>query len=117
MKASVTHFEILGPKGGADRLQKFYSELFEWKVDANNPMSYGMIEKQGDGIGGGIGESFDETTWVTVYVEVDNVRAALDRAVELGATIVNEPMQPEGGPLMAHFRDPDGNMIGIMEAM
>ena len=52
MTAKVTHFEIIGKDG--KKLQDFYSQLFEWKVDANNPMSYGMVDAAQSHIGGGI---------------------------------------------------------------
>ena len=38
----VTWFEIAGKDGA--KTQKFYSDLFGWKVDASNPMNYGMVE-------------------------------------------------------------------------
>ena len=37
----VVHFEVVGRDGPA--LQSFYSELFGWKISADNPMSYGMV--------------------------------------------------------------------------
>jgi len=53
MGAAVTHFEIHGKDGAA--LQKFYADLFDWHVDSNNPMDYGMVDTHaGNGINGGI---------------------------------------------------------------
>jgi predicted enzyme related to lactoylglutathione lyase len=36
----VVHFEIMG--SDAVELGAFYSELFGWTVDADNPMHYGI---------------------------------------------------------------------------
>jgi predicted enzyme related to lactoylglutathione lyase len=52
MSNSVVHFEILGKD--AAKTQNFYSRLFGWKIDANNPMQYGLVEAGPGGIGGGI---------------------------------------------------------------
>ena len=56
MAAPVVHFEIMGKDG--KKLQDFYSKLFEWEIDANNPMNYGLVKASGQGgIGGGVGAS------------------------------------------------------------
>ena len=56
MGAKVTHFEILGKD--AKKLQGFYSDLFDWQINADNPMNYGLVQAQGEGsIGGGIGHT------------------------------------------------------------
>ena len=52
MAAKVIHFEVVGKDGGA--LQKFYSEVFDWKIDTNNPGGYGMVAPEA-GLAGGIG--------------------------------------------------------------
>ena len=58
MGQPVVHFEVIGKDGA--KLRDYYSELFGWEIDADNPMNYGMIEREenlndeGVGIGGGI---------------------------------------------------------------
>ena len=42
MPNPVVHFEIQSNQAG--ELQEFYSKLFGWKIDANNPMSYGIVD-------------------------------------------------------------------------
>jgi predicted enzyme related to lactoylglutathione lyase len=109
----VTWFEILGKDGPG--LQKFYGDLFGWKVDAANPMNYGMVEGKDGGIGGGIAAAQDAKPAVTVYVDVDDLQATLDKAKSLGGEVVMPPMDVPGGPKIAQFKDPDGNVIGIMK--
>ena len=46
----VVHFEIVSKEGG--KLKSFYSEAFGWKIDADNAMGYGIVEAEGEGIGG-----------------------------------------------------------------
>ena len=113
MPNPVIHFEITGKDG--KKLQQFYSSLFDWKIDANNPMDYGMVEAEGNGIAGGIGPS-PQPTGVTVYVEVPNPQAALDKAVSLGGKIVMPVTDIPGAVTMAQFADPEGNVIGLVKA-
>jgi uncharacterized protein len=97
-------------------LQDFYSKMFDWKVDASNPMEYGMVEGSEVGLGGGIGGTPDgANAHVTIYIEVDDLQAALDKAVSLGGQIANPPMEVPGGPALAHFLDPAGNFVGLMK--
>ena len=111
----VTWFEILGKDGAS--LQRFYADLFGWKVDAANPMNYGMVEGKEGGIGGGITGAQDGQPQVTVYVAVDDLQATLDRAKSLGGEVAMPPMDVPNGPKIAQFRDPQGNLIGIMKPM
>jgi uncharacterized protein len=90
MGQPVIHFEIIGKDG--DKLQSYYSELFGWEIDANNPLRYGVVAREGNmnpggvGIGGGVGPgpSPDYAGHVTFYVEVPDVEAALAKAETLG---------------------------------
>ncbi|MEX0875662.1 MAG: VOC family protein [Actinomycetota bacterium] len=112
MSSPVVHFEVVGKD--AKKLQSFYADLFDWKIDANNPMDYGMVAAAERGIAGGVGPSPDGGTHVTFYVEVPDLQAALDKAEKLGGTTVTPPMDVPGGPTLAHFADPEGNFIGLV---
>ncbi len=113
MPNPVVHFEILGRDG--KKTQQFYSSLFGWAIDASNPMEYGLVAAQdGSGIGGGVAGT-DKPT-VSIYVAVDDLSAALAKAESLGGKIVSPPMDVPGGPTIAQFADPDGNVIGLMRA-
>jgi predicted enzyme related to lactoylglutathione lyase len=115
MAQPVIHFEVLG--GDAGTLQSFYRDAFDWSIDANNPMNYGMVTAGEGGIGGGVGPSMDGASFVTIYVEVDDLQAALDRIAELGGEMVMPPMDVPGGPSIALFSDPAGNKIGLVKGM
>src|SRR5215210_567002 len=106
MGQPVVHFEVIGRDG--PKLQSYYGELFGWEIDANNPMNYGIVQRDGNvnpdgaGIGGGVGagpEGYEGH--VTFYVEVPDVEAALAKAegLELG-----------------QFTDPEGHTIGLVKA-
>ena len=53
---------------------------------------------------------------VTFYVEVADLGAALKKAEQLGGKTVMPPGQVPGGPEIAQFTDPDGNVIGLIKA-
>jgi len=109
----VVHFEITGPDG--DKLQAFYSKLFGWTIDANNPIKYGMVQAQNKGIGGGICASQQGAPpYATIYVSVEDVDKALADAEKLGGkTIVPKTTIP-GMVTFAMFADPASNIIGLV---
>ncbi|MHB8376203.1 MAG: VOC family protein [Dehalococcoidia bacterium] len=113
MGNKVVHFEVLG--GDGKQLQRFYASLFGWTVDASNPMEYGLVTGEDAGIGGGIAKS-QGAPMVTFYVEVPDLAAALARAESLGGKTIMPPMDVPGGPKLAKFADPDGNVIGLTQA-
>jgi hypothetical protein len=111
MAQPVVHFEVLGKDG--KKLQEFYGKLFDWNVDANNPMQYGIVAGGDGGIGGGVAASQDGKPFVTFYVNVPDVAEALKQAESLGGKTVMPPMAVPGGPEIAQFSDPEGNVIGL----
>jgi predicted enzyme related to lactoylglutathione lyase len=112
MGQPVVHWEIAGKDGKA--LLEYYATLFDWKVDSNNQWNYGMVETGGEGgINGGIMQSPHGTPFVTLYVQVDDVQAYLDKATGLGGTVVMSPTDMEGVGKIACFTDPDGNVVGL----
>lgn len=58
MGQPVVHFEIIGADGPA--LHRPYAQLFGWEINADNPMNYGIVAREGNvnadgvGIGGGV---------------------------------------------------------------
>jgi predicted enzyme related to lactoylglutathione lyase len=52
---------------------------------------------------------------VILYVQVRDLRASLDRAVALGATLVTEPFDVPGGPTLAAVDDPEGNPLVLVQ--
>src|ERR671934_570113 len=114
MANTVSWFEITGKDGA--KLQRFYGDLFGWKIDASNPMNYGMVEGGDGGIGGGIGQSQDGSTSVTLYVSVDDPQAYLDKAEQLGGRTVVPVTDIPDMVTFAQFADPDGNVVGVFKS-
>ena len=111
MPNPIVHFDIAGADGAT--LQQFYAQAFDWEVNADNPMQYGLVDAQEEtGIGGGI--TAGEQPGVTIYIEVDDLQAYLDRVEALGGKTVQEITTIPGMVTMALFADPDGNVVGLV---
>ena len=122
MGRPVVHVEVIGRNG--ERLREFYSGLFDWKIDADNPMKYGLVKKEdnptaeGDlGIGGGVAGYEDEEipSQVTFYVAVPDVEDALAKAESLGGTRVMGPQKIMDQVELGQFQDPEGHVIGVVK--
>jgi len=120
MGQPVVHFEVVGKDG--KKLQQYYGELFGWEIDGDNDMNYGMVAREGNlgrdgvGIGGGVGqgpEGYDGH--VTFYVAVPDVEAALQKAESLGGQRVMGPEDIMGQIVLGQFKDPEGNMVGVVQ--
>ena len=114
MADPVVWFEVVGKDGG--RLQRFYSDLFGWKIEAaQGDMDYGLVSAGKDGIGGGVGASQDGGNGhVTFFVEVDDPAAYLKKVEKLGGKTVMPPMEiPTYHLTFAYFTDPQGHLIGL----
>ena len=110
----VVHFEVMS--GQPLEAQKFYAELFGWKIDNQAEMgNYGMVDTQsGEGINGGVGGSQDGSTYVTFYVAVPNLEESLKTIESLGGRKLMDPMEIPNVVTFAVFADPDGNMLGLV---
>ncbi len=111
MAAKIVHVEVVGKDGGA--LQEFYSDLFGWELDTNNPGGYGML-RDGD-LSAGIGASQDgRPGHVTFYVNAEDANATLRRVEELGGKVLMPLTEVAPQTTIALFADPEGNVIGLM---
>jgi predicted enzyme related to lactoylglutathione lyase len=94
MGQPVVHFEVIGSDG--DKSRSYYSELFGWKIEVDNPMNYGIVSREDNpapdgsfGIGGGVAGGYEGVEpQLTFYVAVPDVEQALAKAETLGGTRV-----------------------------
>jgi uncharacterized protein len=121
MGQPVVHFEVIGQDG--EKLRGYYAELFGWEIDANNPMRYGIVQREGNtnadgvGVGGGVGQGPEGYPGhVTFYVEVPDVEAALVKAESLGGKRTMGPEQMAEGVEIGLFNDPEGHQIGLIRS-
>jgi predicted enzyme related to lactoylglutathione lyase len=121
MGQPVVHFEVIAKD--AERLRGYYSDLFGWKFDSDNPMNYGIVPRgenvnaDGVGIGGGVGAGPEGYGGhVTFYVEVPDVEAALAKAESLGGSRMMGPEKVMEQVEIGLFNDPEGHLVGVVKA-
>lgn len=92
MAKPVVHFEIWSHEHR--KLSEFYAKLFDWKVDFNNPMDYGLVDAGGAATGGKVGINGGimkpkpgsiPASRLAFYVQVGDLQATLDKAAAWGA--------------------------------
>jgi uncharacterized protein len=112
MAHPVVHFEI-GCRDIA-KTEQFFGDLFGWKMQRGGPAS--VIDTGTEqGIPGHITSLGHEPHHYTIfYVEVDDVKAYLDKAVSLGGKMLVPPVKIPTGTF-AWFSDPEGNTIGLLK--
>ena len=106
----VVHFEI-GCRDAA-KTQESYAKLFDWKMQAAGP----AVMIAADGAGGIEGHitalGHEPHNYVTVYVQVDDPKAYLEKAASLGGKTLVPPVEIPTGTF-AWMADPDGNIVGL----
>jgi uncharacterized protein len=120
MGQPVVHFEIIGKD--PEKLHSYYSDLFGWEIDSDNPMNYGIVQRDGNvspdgvGIGGGIGqgpEGYDGH--VTFYIGVSDVEEALAKAESLGGSRIMGPEKVMEQVEIGLFKDPEDHVVGVVK--
>lgn len=109
----VVHWEIEATD--PERQRAFYAALFNWHIGD------GAIMEIPAGIGGPEPGPAGHIragarSGVTLFVQVADLRASLERSVSLGATIVAEPFDAPNGPTLAAITDPEGNPVMLVQA-
>jgi predicted enzyme related to lactoylglutathione lyase len=115
MSNPIVHAEVVGDD--AEALQSFYRNAFDWQMLPSGP-DYAMAHPGVEGgIDGGVGASPEGGQGhVTFYVEVGDLEATLGKIEGLGGSRVAEPMDLPDGPRIAMFADPEGHLVGLIEA-
>jgi uncharacterized protein len=112
MGRPVVHFEI-GCRN-LPKMQEFYSQIFDWKLQSMGPAA--MIAAETGGIGGHMTALGHEPHHYTIfYVEVDDVAAYLKKAESLGGKTLVPPVKIPTGTF-AWMQDPEGNTVGLWKA-
>lgn len=117
MANPFVHIELMAKDIG--KAKDFYGKLFDWKLEdmpikrEAAPESYTII-KVGEGTGGGMLKNpmpGGGSVWVP-YVNVEDLRAATDKAKSLGAKVHKDSVDIGGG-VFSIISDPDGAMLGL----
>jgi predicted enzyme related to lactoylglutathione lyase len=117
---TVVHFEI--PADDVERAQKFYGELFGWKIEkftSPMPMDYWMVQtgvKPGEmGLDGGMLKRQQPDQRITIYVDVPSVDEYMERVKKLGGQVCVPKMAVPGMGYYAVCLDQENNGFGLWE--
>ena len=122
---TIVHFEI--PVDDVEKLRKFYSELFGWKIEKMpGPMEYWTIktvpvDEKGEpirqGVNGGMMKRQNPEHKPVNYILVESVEEYSEKIGALGGKIVVPKMEVPGICWWALAIDPEGNQFAIMQSM
>ena len=114
MGCAVMRFQIISKE--PEQTAKFYSDLFGWKIDANNPMGYRRIDTgTEEGIQGGIWPAPPQAPlFVQLFIAVNDVAAFIHKAQQLGGQVlIPQTTLPEGDEV-AVMHDPQGMSFALL---
>lgn len=122
---TIIHFDI--PAIDVDKLKKFYSELFNWKIyRAPGPIDYWLIEtvpvdENGmtvrPGVNGGMPKKDSPELKPVNYILIEDIDDYIQKIKILGGTITQQKQEITGVGWIAHCTDPEGNQFAIMQSM
>jgi predicted enzyme related to lactoylglutathione lyase len=114
MPNPVVYFEIAGKDG--KRLQQFYTTVFGWEMDTTRTPGYAYINTGAGGPPhGGIREEKDVPPDKVLYVRVPDLGAALAMVKANGGQVLIPVTEVPGVVTFALFRDPEGNVMGLIK--
>ena len=122
---TIIHFEI--PADDVEKLRKFYSKLFGWKIEKTpGPMDYWMIQtvpidEKGmpirPGVNGGMMKRQDPDHKPVNYIAVESVDEYSKKIEALGGKVIVPKMEVLGIGWWAFAVDPEGNQFAILQEM
>jgi predicted enzyme related to lactoylglutathione lyase len=122
MKGKIVHFEL--PFDDQKRARKFYKKTFDWAFDPVPDQDYTMIQtaksdkmgmsKEKGVINGGMAERGPPLSHPSVTVMVDDIDKAIKSIGKNGGKIVRKKMAIGDMGFVAYFKDPEGNVLGLV---
>lgn len=119
------HFEI--PADDVEKLRKFYSDLFGWKIEkVPGPMDYWLIETVPVDermtpirlrVNGGMMKKEQPDQTPMNYISVEHIDKYIRRTEELGGKITVPKQRVEGVGWIAWALDPEGNPFALLQGV
>ncbi len=120
----VVHFEI--PAENTERANKFYSEIFGWKIKGVNmgapynivhtvEVDEKMMPKESGAINGGIFKKTEPLNAPIVIIAVSDVDEYLKKIGASGGQIAREKRAVGDMGFVAYIKDTEGNIVGIWQ--
>jgi predicted enzyme related to lactoylglutathione lyase len=120
MAPTIVHFEI--PSDNIERANKFYNDLFGWKMEKMpGPMEYWMFATSANSkgeqtISGGVIERKMSNEPITIYIGVESVSDYAKKVEELGGKIIKPRTEVTGYGWFAVCMDTENNIFALWEA-
>lgn len=118
MMSRVVHFEISAEK--PEEVISFYQNTFNWRFKKwEGPMAYWMImtgDEKTPGIDGGLKERDEMGTNTVNTIDVVSIDESIEKVKKNGGEIIVPKMAIPGVGWLAYFKDPQGNVFGIMQS-
>lgn len=124
MDHTIVHFEI--PANDVEKLKKFYTDLFGWKMEKMFGMEYYGVstvpmDEKGNlirpGVNGGLYKKNKTEQQSVNYIGVESVDEYSKKVTDLGGQIVIPKTEVQGVGWFALALDPEGNHFGIFESL
>ncbi len=114
----VYYFEL--PVEDMERATNFYQDVFGWKITkqdrAGGPyFSVRTGDNDSPGINGSFFQKVEGWTNISNVVNVKEINKAIKRIQEMSGEIVFAKCVINGVGYLAYFKDPDGNVFGMMQ--
>ena len=102
------------PATDVARSADFYRTVFGWNVRQRGDGHLAFDDGVGQVSGTWVTGRQPATSGMLLYIMVDDAARACDAVVAAGGEIV-QPIDPAGREIVATFRDPGGNVLGIYQ--
>ena len=111
---TISHIEF--PADDIERAKRFYGAVAGWEFGAMSGMDGYWTFRTSPETGGGLGKRGETVgSVVRVYIDVDDLDAAVAAATANGGTVVTPPTPIPGMGRFAAVNDPEGNEVGLYE--
>jgi uncharacterized protein len=96
----------------------FYADLFGWEYEGGEPEPGGYLTavREGRAVAGLMPRTSDQPPAWTTWFATDDAAATARRAVDAGATVIDEPTAVMQLGTAAVLLDPQGNVFALWEA-
>ncbi len=124
MDHTIIHFEI--PAEDVEKIKKFYTDLFGWKITKLPGMEYYSIETvpmdekgnlKGPGVNGGLYKREQPQQQALNYIYVESVDEYSKKVTALGGQIIVPKTEIPKMGWFAVAKDPEENTFGIFEVL
>ncbi|MFH0849008.1 MAG: VOC family protein [archaeon] len=119
----IVHFEI--PADNLVRAKKFYSTVFDWKINEIPEMDYILVNtvetdekgmpKELGAINGGMLTRQEPVKSPVITISVESIDQAAQTIEKNGGKMIRPKMSVGNMGFAAYFKDTEGNVIGLWQ--